>query len=880
MARMLRFVSVLLLLGLVSSLFLTVRAEQAPEEFLRRVEDIDEAQALASRFKLQLVHVSRHGLAVFETTASTPIETLTHHGFSYNHKDVSILEGPNDPLIDDQYALLMMQLFDAWQITTGDAAITVAIIDTGINTAHPEFEGRLSPLSYNSYHDEVGLEHVEDDEGHGTFITGVLGANKNNGIGIAGIAQHVELLIIKANIDGEGSFEASSLIRAVDYAVEQGADIINMSLGSHELGQNEAMRLSLEAAREAGVFVVAASGNYGNDIPVYPAAFETTISVSSVDEFGVLSDFSSYGNTIDIAAPGSQIYTTGLDNPYMSISGTSMASPHVAGILALMLSHFDDLDYEDVIQRLIDGATGEEPETHVGAGIVNAYLSLRYAIDFVVGDEAYAREYAFAGDPITLPDAPSQEDYDFIGWYYDADLTVPIDDAPVSGNTTFYAKFDEHLYHEITIWDGDDIVEVLSVRDGETFTYDAPEKEGYTFAGYYEDDAFEQPLTFSPVYEAFDVYLRYEVNEYTVTLHINGEPQHITVIHGEVLSVENPVKPRHDFAGWYVDDDFIEAYTDEPITETIDLYARFDPHEYAITMMFGDDVFDVINYTYGDDEVTLEPIEQPGVDFNGWYFDDNFTQPFDATLLDGNVIVHAAYEDVMITVTFLDASGAVYREVDVAYGEDVEAPEPPEKHPTDMFTYHFTGWSEALENIMDTLIVEPLYEGTFRPEAAKLSPGVDTVHLGETWVDAGLDAPENELDVDIEGTVDTLTPGFYDMVYIIRVDDDIVHRVTRVVTVLEDDRVTVDITLHPGIATVIQGTDYVEPGATSTHGDVVIEGSVNTDVPGVYTVRYSVTQNGATFVRIRRVHVLPADFEHARIPMTTTRKREGDSHGT
>ncbi len=877
MGRRLRFLSVIVaLLVVISSGFFTVNASHQADTYLHRVDDIDHALSLADRHHLTLKHVSEHGLAVFETTQSTNVNTLLHAGFSLNQRDVRLLDEPNDPFLDDQYALLMMQLFDAWQITTGDSSITVAIIDTGIDTAHPEFAGRLSPLSYNAHTDEVGLEHVEDDHGHGTFVAGVLAANKNNDQGIAGIAQHVELMIIKANIENEEFFESDALIRAVDYAVANGADIINMSLGSESLGQNDAMRDALIAARDAGVFVVAAAGNDATNNPFYPAAFPTTVSVSSVDEFGALSSFSNFGETIDIAAPGTGILSTTPDDAYATGSGTSFAAPHVSGIIALMLSHFDGLDYEDVLRRLYDGASDDEPESQFGAGIVNAYMSLRYAIDFVVDDEAYHRFYGFEGESIVLPDQPTLDEHHFIAWYFDDAYTEPFADDAIVGDTTLYARFEPYVYHDVLVWDGDEVIDSFRVRDGESFTYEAPPKDGHDFIGFYADETFQAPYDFDSVENDLDLYLRYEPHTYEITLHIDGTTETVLVEHGTPFDVEGPERPHHDFLGWYLDDAFSEAYDGEVVVGPMDLYARFAPLEYTVTLVFDGDVIDAFTYTFGDD-VSLDPIDAEGIVFRGWYLDDAWTEPFTDEALDGDLTLYAAYDIVVLTITFLDADGDVYLVKEVPYGESIEAPEGPDKPSDETFTYVFTEWSEPLENLTSDLTVVPQYKSMFKPEATQLNPGVDTIYLGETWVDEGVDAPEDHVEVRVIGNVDVDAPGYYEVRYEIVIDNEVVHHLIRMVSVLDKPRFTIDVELNPGITTLFQGSPYVEPGITNSVGEVVIEGTVDTDTPGTYTVRYLVTYEGTTVVRTRRIHVLPLNLDVAYGPVIPTRRWEGDS---
>ena len=160
--------------------------------------------------------------------------------------------------------------------------VLVAVIDTGIDYNHDEFNGNISPLSYNSFHEVVGLEAVMDDAGHGTAVAGVIAATQNNGIGISGIAPLAELLVIKANFDNEGYFSGAAIAEGVYYAVDNGAHVINMSLGGAY--PDPVIEEACDFALSQGVIVVAAAGNNGLPVYNYPASFTSVISVGATTE--------------------------------------------------------------------------------------------------------------------------------------------------------------------------------------------------------------------------------------------------------------------------------------------------------------------------------------------------------------------------------------------------------------------------------------------------------------------------------------------------------------------------------------------------------------------------------------------------------------------
>ena len=247
-----------------------------------------------------------------------------------NYTVHSLLTYPsNDPMIGEQWALNALDIAQSWDAYTGDENITIAVIDSGTCFSHPDLQGR--------FHDN-GFDYVDNDPdptdemGHGCAVSGIIAANINNEIGVAGVAPNVKLLPLRV-LDENGSGTYANVISAIYDAVEAGADIINLSLG----GQNHSQLLeqAVNYAVANGVDVVAGSGNTGQNGVFYPARYANVIAVGSHDENGNRSSFSTYGNEVDTLAPGENILTTRLDNGYGYFTGTSMAVPHVSGLLAL-----------------------------------------------------------------------------------------------------------------------------------------------------------------------------------------------------------------------------------------------------------------------------------------------------------------------------------------------------------------------------------------------------------------------------------------------------------------------------------------------------------------------------------------------------------------
>ncbi len=256
-------------------------------------------------------------------------------GVTYIEADgtVHALDNPNDPRYGAQYGPSMMGMPAAWAAAGyGSASVTVAVLDSGIERGHPDFQGTRVLPGYDYVNRDA---NPNDDCGHGTHISGTVGANTNNAIGVAGISQ-ATLLPMKV-LGSRCSGSVSNIARAIVDATDQAADIITMSLGTST--NNQALSAAVAYAWDHGVILVAAAGNAGRDNSVhYPAAYGQVIAVSALDANKGLASYSSRGPQVAVAAPGTSILSTTSNFGYGVMSGTSMATPHVAGVLALALS--------------------------------------------------------------------------------------------------------------------------------------------------------------------------------------------------------------------------------------------------------------------------------------------------------------------------------------------------------------------------------------------------------------------------------------------------------------------------------------------------------------------------------------------------------------
>ncbi|MBD3308178.1 S8 family serine peptidase [candidate division KSB3 bacterium] len=309
---------------------------------------------------------------------------------------------PNDPLYPKQWNLRMIKTEDAWDHVDGKGAV-VAVIDTGVafedykdskGTYHRASDLEITTFvkGYDFIDDD---EHANDDNGHGTHVTGTVAQSTNNKKGVAGIAYNAAIMPLKV-LNRYGFGNIADIAEAITYAADHGAHVINMSLGGG--GESQLMREAIEYAYNKGVTIICAAGNEGRNRASYPAAYPYAIGVSSVGPTGNLAPYSNYGEGVDIAAPGGDTSrkreegilqnTIGRMDPtkdsYEYFQGTSMASPHVAGVAALIVSAGVN-DPAQVEEILFSTATPKNDPTKYGAGIVNAAAAVQAATQGAAG---------------------------------------------------------------------------------------------------------------------------------------------------------------------------------------------------------------------------------------------------------------------------------------------------------------------------------------------------------------------------------------------------------------------------------------------------------------------------------------------------------------
>lgn len=283
-------------------------------------------------------------------------------------------DGKNGTIFSSGVSGEDINVLPAWGITTGNKNIKIAVIDTGVDYTHPDLKDQMDVNSTeltgkpgvdddgNGYIDDIyGFDFAykdgdpQDGDGHGTHCAGVIGA-AHNGIGVAGVMADVKIVAIKFLNDG-GSGEIIDAVSAIDYAIKRGVHVMSNSWGGGKYLQS--LSDAIASANDAGITFVAAAGNEANDndrMPSYPATYQLSnvISVGSYTSKGTKSNFSNYGQTkVHVTAPGSKVVSTFKNGDYKVLSGTSMATPHISGIIGLLISKEPNLTPAQIKERLI-----------------------------------------------------------------------------------------------------------------------------------------------------------------------------------------------------------------------------------------------------------------------------------------------------------------------------------------------------------------------------------------------------------------------------------------------------------------------------------------------------------------------------------------------
>ena len=274
---------------------------------------------------------------------------------------------PNDTYFSDQWGMSKVEAPLAWDVATASAMTKIAILDTGIDANH----GDIKPKVVNEKNFTTRFR-ANDRNGHGTHVAGIAAAVTNNSKGVAGLGFNAALMNVKVLGDnGRGSY--SWVANGIIWSADNGAKVINMSLGGSSASQT--LEEAINYAWSKGVVLVAAAGNDNTSAPLYPAFYQNVIAAAATDQNDVKASFSNFGDWVDVAAPGVDIISTyprkGWKDRYARMSGTSMSSPHVAGLAALVWETVygaDNLSVRNRIESTVDPLT----DISIGKGRINA----------------------------------------------------------------------------------------------------------------------------------------------------------------------------------------------------------------------------------------------------------------------------------------------------------------------------------------------------------------------------------------------------------------------------------------------------------------------------------------------------------------------------
>ena len=326
------------------------------------------------------------------------VQVLNDYNYNGFENHLSI---PDDTQYKEQWHYPLIRLPQAWELIKNSSPepVRIAVLDTGIDDKHEDLENHINEadgINVINHEDNDNVNDFYDDNGHGTHVAGTIGAINNNGTGVSGILQNIEIIPIKA-LDSSGQGSISDIVKGISYAagladssISEKVDIINMSFGINS--SSSSLEDVIKKAHENNVILVSASGNnpqFDEEKLVYPAAYQEVISVGSVslnsNYTPERSDFSNYSNEsspkLDFVAPGNSLLSTSPGDRYETRIGTSMAAPHVAGLIGLMLSQEAVLSEQEIRERLArtsmkinDDSSYHDEET--GYGLINAYWAL------------------------------------------------------------------------------------------------------------------------------------------------------------------------------------------------------------------------------------------------------------------------------------------------------------------------------------------------------------------------------------------------------------------------------------------------------------------------------------------------------------------------
>ncbi len=347
--------------------------ESGNVEVLVKFTDADySAEGFAEEYGVEYVStIPAIGVHVFRVNGDVEkLDGLPGIEFWEVNGTYEIFDVPNDPFFSGQQNLPQIQAVEGWQFSKGCPDVVIAVLDTGIAQRHDDLVGKV--IHHKNFSNSTW---PYDRHGHGTHVAGIASAVTDNLLGIAGVNWYSSLMSVKVmNDHGTGTWDwiASGIV----YAADNGADVINMSLGGRS--DSLAVRQACDYAYENNVVVVASAGNDPSWVG-YPAKHDSVIAVGAVRPDDTRAGFSAIGDEVELTAPGTEIYGTYHNHTYSRKSGTSMAAPHVAALAALVIAMNEELTAEEVRALMIEGVDDLGPpgrDREYGYGRINLYKTL------------------------------------------------------------------------------------------------------------------------------------------------------------------------------------------------------------------------------------------------------------------------------------------------------------------------------------------------------------------------------------------------------------------------------------------------------------------------------------------------------------------------
>lgn len=336
---------------------------------------------------------------------------------------------PND-LNPEQWSLTQIQAPEAWDIETGSTDITLAIVDDAVLTTHEDLQANIIAgfdVADNDNNPSPPAGATTNCFSHGTHCAGIAAAVTDNGIGIASLAGHVKIMPVKCKPDSDLGTNCNSLpatFAGIEYAIANNADVISMSFGGYAFSQT--MQLLFDEAYTNNIVCVAAAGNDNSSNESYPASYNHVISVAASNQNDAKAGFSNYGTAVDVTAPGTNILSTvaGTNGSYAQMQGTSMATPLVASLCALMLSHVPTLTVDELETCLKDNCDNIDAQNPsfiglLGAGRINAFKAISCLQTTLLANFSFTPQQACPTQSVQFTDLSVGENITTWAWTFE-----------------------------------------------------------------------------------------------------------------------------------------------------------------------------------------------------------------------------------------------------------------------------------------------------------------------------------------------------------------------------------------------------------------------------------------------------------------------------